>query len=733
MIRIKQNRRIQFFLVTSGIFLLSCCAFAADYPAMNIEIGPEHPLLVFGSPQINLQKTDDYVQEVVAAWNSLDPELKPFSVLTIDITGAGDFNWPEFLAQLQERDISVMLQVATRGKAVPLKYAEELVGKYTCIKGISASDFMFNNYHSLGAGTSIDVTPEVRWLTAAIELAARNGKAILIELDELGWPRIMSNTACEPLYQKIRECKAYVVPAVRYPDLHGITQVSSVMGLWLEDAASHWGIGSNTSRSSETEYKSAILVGAMTGATVYSFDKTDDLWFGQDNDTWQEVIRPSLIDIVNKGFIAGKDFVSKKTKVAYRLSRSATSQDFHINLRDLDPYYDEGLMMRAAYNIDPSRQLIDRVPDNSDYYWIPVVSPYISPENASRFETVVRGGMIPSVDAWRELLNRFYKPQSEGNAFITRVGRCIFIMNSSEDVLADQEFSINGVPMPVHNFEVKRGDSGIVISWPFREGDVSYRVYRRVLPETNFTVITTNADGLQYIDANANEQETLAYTVTALTNERGLYRGTVGHDEYLALSVVESRIDEEAVISPLVSFASSRNIEKPIAVEPVTEESWPDIDGLDESHALMARNIAQRVDDWKNAFEKEDLDAVLDIYSRDYKDPQGYKLQYVKAAYQSFFKQNGACRMYRRLMAWDFSNYETTGIVNVRIACRLSGVAITDSTGYFADIPAHFPRTENGEIIVSFTDRQGSWHIIQTNPPVPDLKDILTLSGLGSK
>ena len=83
--------------------------------------------------------------------------------------------------------------------------------------------------------------------------------------------------------------------------------------------------------------------------------------------------------------------------------------------------------------------------------------------------------------------------------------------------------------------------------------------------------------------------------------------------------------------------------------------------------------------------------------------------------------------MDRQIRRWDFSAYDLTGQVSVLLYCRFAGNAASDPTGRFADVPAHFPRG-NGEVWIYFTHREGDWRIAQTNPSLPNMRDILSVS-----
>ena len=84
--------------------------------------------------------------------------------------------------------------------------------------------------------------------------------------------------------------------------------------------------------------------------------------------------------------------------------------------------------------------------------------------------------------------------------------------------------------------------------------------------------------------------------------------------------------------------------------------------------------------------------------------------------------------MHRQVRRWDFGAYDTTGQVGVLLYCRFQGWALTDPTGRTADMPAYFPRQGNGEVLISFTNKDGVWRIVKTNPALPNFKDILSFS-----
>ncbi len=727
-------------------------ARAVDYPSLCVEISPEHPLFIFQNAGRDNEDAPAYAERVIQAWADLPYELKPYAAMQVDMPGADAASrharFRSLLHELHVADVPAVVRLADGDprRIYPLARAEELVRDFTCVKGIQAVGLGFEEYYQFGDHDALGIPPNVRWLIGAIDLAARYGRFISVELDELRWPRIMANTWCRPLYEKIRACGAYTIPTNAHRGPHNIARMTALMGLWLEGATAQWGVGARSwwysdahfiepgvfglsqqpSKMPPTLYRAMILNGAMTGATVYTFAPDTDLWFGRAHHHWYEAIYPTLLELLDQGLIARRDFVRKKARVAYQLAPAETSEEFHLNLRDIDGVFDRGFLIHGAYGMERPGQVPELILNTGRHYWVPILSPYASEDALAGFDVVVRPGEMASAQAWTELLDRRYDPDGEGSAFISRVGRGVFVMNTRENSIEQQTAHIPSVPAPVRGVEARRTENGVELTWPFREGDVSYKVYKRVLPTTHLTLLANGVDQRRFIDPQVDPDATVAYAVTALTNELEPYECTVDYGEYLTFSIVESRVAEEATISPLLGFARSRPIEGPATSRIPRQSGWADLEGLPDDQRAPAQGVADRIEAWGRAFREEDLNGMLDLYSTEYEDPQGWRFQYVRRAYQWFFERYNSCTMARQIRRWDFSSYPTSHQINVLLYCRFQGVAQTDSSGRFADVCAHFPRTKESEVWVSFSDREGPWRILRTNPALPNFRDILS-------
>jgi hypothetical protein len=732
--------------------MLAAFSVAGALPPLGIEITPEHPLLLFQAPELRGQDIGPYAATLVQCWADLDPALKAYAVLRVSPfseTGATEERVRALLAALQEASVPVALEI-TPGGAGPtagLKAVEKLVADFTVVRGLVVQGLTFDEYEPVGEAIRPEVAPKVAWLTGAIDVAARYGRFISIHLEGLHWTRVMANDWCKPLYDKIAACADYVIPVAVYRNGHTIAGVSSALGLWTEGAVKRWGVEAQSKWYADAGfvepgvfgvaegqpvappsalYRAMILNGAMTGATVYSFAPWTDLWFGLDKRHWGEAIHPTLTEIIENGFITPEHFVKEKIHVAYQLNAAATAEAFHLNLRDLDPVFDEGFLMRGGYGVPHPGQIPELIPDTGRYYWIPILSAH-RPEGGPAFEYTVHPAAMSTPKQWRDLLDGYYPPDGEGTACIVRAGRGIFIMNTHENQYGTQNFTVANVPAPVRQVQARREADTVVLEWPFREGDVSYRVHKRTFPAREFHLLGNSVDERRFVDVDSDPYETAAYAVTALTNETEPYTGAVNYGDYLVIGAVESRIAEEVIVSPLTPDAVSRIIVGDADPRPVEQTWWPTLDGLSETEAVAARGIVERLDAWEQAFHKESLDDIMDLYSVNYEDPQGWRAQYVKRAYQWFFERYRNGRMHRQIRKWDFSAY-ASGRINVLLYVKCVGIALTDPSGRYADQVAYFPRTGNGEVWVSFVNEDGAWRILGTHPALPNFRDILSWS-----
>ena len=466
-----------------------------------------------------------------------------------------------------------------------------------------------------------------------------------------------------------------------------------------------------------------VLGAAMGGAWVYGFDVSGDLWFNDPSPVWNDAIAPVLGELTDLGLTARREFVLKAAPLALQLVEAGTPAVFHRNLHDLSPFIDAGTLWRAALGVNTGP-----LPGADHLPVLPVLPVGAGAEATGQFKTLVQADEAATAEQRQALVDAAGVPAAgQGAAFIAQVGRGLYVFNTDLRGQTPQDYAIAEVPAAVRGLEARREGDGVTLTWPFREGDVSYNVYKRVSPQLKFTAIARGTEERRFSDPAVPTDQTVSYAVTALTNDKEPLSGTVNYGDYLVFSVVESRIAEEALLTPVLTVAEARpfagfNV-PPLSVAGPRE-------GLTEAQVAIANVIEERLGALRAALEAEDLTATLGLYADEYEDPQGWRLQYVKSTYQSFFDRCAQPRFAYQVRSWDFGAFDTTGQVNVVVYCSLRGNVVSDATGRNADMSVEMPRSANNEVLLSFTGSGGTWRIQRSEPSLPNLDDLL--AGLAS-
>jgi hypothetical protein len=147
----------------------------------------------------------------MAAWAQLPESLQSNAMMKIAAPGEGESairHFAALLPALQEQQIPTVIRItaepARAAFAQPVDAAgeqlESLLRANTMAKGVEVSglDFRFYSSPRMQDGQTPTV---VEWLSMVIDTAARYGRFVYLPMDELQWARVMSNTACAPLYR----------------------------------------------------------------------------------------------------------------------------------------------------------------------------------------------------------------------------------------------------------------------------------------------------------------------------------------------------------------------------------------------------------------------------------------------------------------------------------------------------------------------------------------------------
>jgi len=722
------------------------------------ETSPERPMLIFNVAPEPATDPSMYANRLMRTWEGVPQELRTFSTLqmhTLSEPGIDPGEWyAQALMALEGSNVPLILTITDKNtaQALSLKSLPELLNNAPSIKGVFVGDLDFNKFPDSPLGDGWGVPPEAGWLQGAITIAGQNQKKILIELGGIQWLRLMANNWCKPLYDTIRLHSNLVIPFNSQNSRHAIPQQSALMGLRTEGTVAHWGITAGSqwaeaygfiqaglfaqpgtpSVMPESGYRSSILTGAIAGATVYRFEDTDDLWLTPNGMYWEQAIYPTLTEIISKGYIARQDLVEKKSHVAYRLNPATSPSEFQRNLSDLDPIYNLGLMMRGLYGVEIAGQVPERIPDTGRYYWVPILSPYASDDTLRKFQEVMLPGALLDAQSWQPRLDPYYIPDGTGTAFISKLGRAVYVLHTRENRFEEQTFNIAGIPSPVRNITLERQGNAVKVSWPFRDGDFSYRVFRVMSPSADgvkaeeFVEIASGLDSRSYVDDGIQPSDSVAYAVMALTNEKETYSGTVNFGDYRIISAVESRIDSGAIVKPYTVNGEilelRKNWDDP---RPKYQYWWNDFQQGAGNTVQIGEAIAKQLVTLADAFHREDLEGVMSIYAPNYQDLDGMGKAYARKIFQVFFDQYQAGPVHRQIRDWDFNDAEFRGEIHARVYWQFTGTDLNADNGT-SDKLLRISNESQGEIRLSFAQGEGGlWQIVRSEPALPSLSDLV--------
>ena len=740
------------------ILLLSLfvmCVYAArDVQPLCIKISRDHPLIIMMAPALGRTSPEDIGREIVEAWRDHYPdELKPYTTIQIE-ERVLDYEermtrFRQILDIVSEHEIPIVLQIADPDNryTMPLFYVEQLLKEYPVIKGLNLAELDLEHYSSFGGELKYKLKPETAHLIDAIKLAARYGRFTSMQIQKLRWPHVLADEVQKPLLDTMRVYHDYVFPQNECIEPFFLTRQTAVLGLWLSDVVDHFGMepqswfweGSgfqapgrfgplheSTLDVPPQFYRPMILINAMTGGTVYSFEPYWDLWNEVNGHIGREVIYPTLLEIIRNRLIPSKEEVLAKTRVAYQMNYCKTLEEFHVNINDIDPLAGNGLLSRAAYGLYWRGQNYEIIPDISRYFFIPLLPWDAGDGIKSRFASVLHAGEIRSVKDYRSFLNKFYPLPNNGDAFVASIGRATYVIQTCENLYKEQSYHIR-VPQWVNVPQVKINGHQMVLSWEKVPGASAYEIYILESPDEKFyayqfrllsSVNTNRYEGLLPDGGEA------VYGIRAIGSDRVTLKGKVNYlDSHVFLND-KSPLRHVLRIGPGNAVQQIDLLDLSNDPRPKNQIVWPTYPNVPEQYMTQAKEIISAYEDLISAFEKSDWRGVTDFYAENYRDPNGYSREYVGRALKWWFERYQHPYITVQVRDWDFSAFPDKDTVNLKLWTLWRAIAIDD--GKWGDHGlVRFPRHKDEEVWFTWKKINGHWKIITTNPAVPNFSEIL--------
>ncbi len=719
----------------------------------ELVISREHPLIILYGPGTG--------ELTVKCWQNLPADIKLCCAVTMDPSALDVTErleaWRRNLRVVQRHKIPIVLQVA--GDEVewttPLGVIETLLKEFSCIKAVQVVEWRCAYYSKFGGDLDMAIPANLRYLAELLKLCGRYGKHLSLQfqtdLIHLGCDQLAG-----PLREVFRTYSNYLLPQNEcIPPSYYSTQAAT-WGLWLAGYCENWGMEPQwwwwtkgesyfirpgvfgTEAELETDedryarlYRAFIIEGALMGATVFSIEPPQDIWHGEFTDKrhFDNVIYPTLRQIIEQKLIVSKEDVFKQTKVAYQMKECKTLPDYDAMLQDVDLELAKGHLERAAYGTLLPHLMKEMIPDTGGrYYFIPLL-PVGTPQNiVKRFEKIIQPGECSSVEAYRQLLNRYYPPtensgdsSANNRACVLKCGRAIAVMQSRENLFEKQPFAV-GLPRWTTGLKAKVENGALRLSWD-KDGEAqSYRVWKwipgaKVYPEWELVKegISENSCLLPGIEIGT-------FGVTAKTTARKRLEGTVNFTDYLLFNADESPIIEQIVVTK--DGSRTGKIAWTDESLPAMQEVWRLFDGVEKGREKEAATVLESFSGLINAFEAKNLDRLMSFYDPDYRDSNGYSTEYVRRAWLWWYQRTVVPYVVAQVRKWDTTR-AADGVISFTAWNRFRGTMLWDEPfGYHGRV--RIPRHDGERVTWTWKrNMSGSWKLVQTSPALPNFGEML--------
>ncbi len=721
--------------------------------APELVISPEHPLIILYGPGTG--------ERTVKCWQHLPADIRPYCAVTMDPPSLDVKErlegWRRMLRQVQPHNIPIVLQVAGDSAewTTPLGVVETLLQEFSCIKAVQVVEWRCAYYTRFGGDLEMAIPENLRYLAELLKLCGRYGKHLSLQL-QTDLAHLAADQLSGPLREMFREYREYLLPQNEcIPPSYYLAQAAAC-GLWLAGYCEHWGMepqwwwwtkgesyfirpglfGVEAALETDEEryarlYRAFIIEGALMGATVFSIEPPQDIWNGEFTDKrhFDNVIYPTLRQIIDQHLIATRDDVLAQAKVAYQMKECRTLHEYDRLLQDLDLENGQGNLERAAYGVLLPHLMKEMIPDTGGrYYFIPLLPVGAPSSLTQRFAKVVQPNECSTPADYRALLDRYYLPTentagvfTNNRACVLKCGRAIAVMQSRENLFEKQPFAVD-LPRWVTGLHTQREAGGIHLTWQNNTDAGSYRVWKHIPGARVYPQWELLKDGLQASSCSLPGLESGTFGVSAQTAAKRRFEGTVNFGEYLLFPADESPILEQAVVTQ--EGSRTEHISWTDESLPTKQEVWRIFDGVPKQHEKEAQAVLESFRGLISAFEARELDRLMSFYDQDYRDSNGYSIEYVRRAWLWWFQRTVIPYVVAQVRTWDTAHV-ADGLISVTAWNRFRGTIVWDEPfGYHGRV--RIPRHADERVTWTWKhDPAGRWKLLRTSPALPNFGEML--------
>ncbi len=632
---------------------------------LKTTISPEHPLLVL--MWMPYSDPTEEARQLVRLWEGLDDVIRPH--VSVQIGRHHPERNRVLLTRAQAAGVPITLQIqgdnGDRTDTIPMEEIRALVDSFPCIVGLEIGEASQRTFTDHGSGPEYSMGRNARYARDAIRIAGEYGLYFTWQLQRDSFLAIGCSADNEALFDAICEHRDNVIPM---HEMNGEfakhANHTGAMGLWASGATNAWGVEAQSWYWHDAGYNAPgtyfpgtiempgalyaimFLLGASAGATAYAIEPPRDVWPGGEG-AWrfEEWVAPVFRRLVLERLIPTREEVIAATPAAYHLPRCRRHRDYRQVLDDMSFDLGEGRLARAAYGVFDRARESEMIPNNPRYGWIPALPAKTPQEVLDRFPFVLRPGDVRSTEDAREKLDSVYPPAERGTAWSTVVGPLTLAMNTHENWFVGETARLKVPPAPAH-VQIVREAGEVVFRWTPNSGDSGYRVWR-LRGGVEECVASASAGVTAVILRDAAEGD--RYAVSAATPMTEEIEFALHLHDFLVFSNSESRcsawvgMDNSTVERPRIGETPPRahpDAEEKerlcAACSPIEDLASPVI-APDDPFREAKQAVSDAILGWKQALEREDVDAVLAFYDPDYREEDGRTVESVGVALRSIF------------------------------------------------------------------------------------------------
>jgi hypothetical protein len=664
--------------------------------------------------------------------------------------------WRRMLRVVQPHNIPIVLQVAGDEPewTTPLGVVETLLKEFSCIKAVQVVEWRCGYYSRFGGDLDMAIPPNLRYIGEALKLCGKYGKHLSLQI-QMDMVHLGTDQLAGPLREIFRTYKHYFLPQNEcIPPNYYATQTAA-LGLWLAGYCENWGMEPQwwwwtkgesyfirpgvfgVESALETDenryarlYRAFIIEGALAGATVFSIEPPQDVWHEDSTDKrhFDDVIYPTLLQIIEQRLIASKDDVFSKAKAAYQLTECKSLEEFDHLLQDLDLEVAQGHLERAAYGVLLPHLMKEMIPDTGGrFYFIPLLPVGTPQEVVNRFEKIIRPNEFSTVAGYRQMLETVY-PETENTganstnrACVLKCGNAIAVLQSRENLFERQAFSVD-LPRWITGLKANRIQDGLKLAWEPDSEANSFQVWKRIPNANVYPEWELIKSGVSEPFCQLSSIQNGTFSVTAITRAKKRFEGTVNYGEYLLFRADQSPPVEQVIVQG--DQIRTETISWTDATLPSSQEVWRIFSGVQKGHEKEAEAVLETFRRLISAFERKDLDGLMDHYDTEYRDSNGYSPEYVRRAWLWWYQRTVIPYVIAQVRTWDTSQ-TAEGLIRFTAWNRFRGTIVWDEPfGNHGRV--RIPRHEGD--LVTWTWRRnekGEWKLIRTDPALPNFGEML--------